>query len=228
MLEDQWRDPNAPRLDWKFIQQVVISLQDTKGCCICLEDTFEFPRVSACGHLFCLACILSYLKSDLGKGSGSCPICGEQIQYKELRLVYWYTEEEELSDKDVFFLFKRLKNCNLILPAELNEVPSFFTDLKESNYFPYMKYVFVEMEEVQRTYQQEILQIESKLKQPDASPIWSFAREIVVKAAKELFSLLPLTKKPFHERRICKNNRPIQDFYYFYVSRFILILNFKY
>lgn len=55
-------------------------------CCICMEN-FDRPVATACRpvpHVFCMDCIEGVL-GDADDSRGSCPLCRQQIRYKDLR-----------------------------------------------------------------------------------------------------------------------------------------------
>lgn len=55
-------------------------------CCICMEN-YDRPVATACNpipHVFCTDCIEGVL-GDADDSRGSCPLCRQQIRYKDLR-----------------------------------------------------------------------------------------------------------------------------------------------
>ena len=54
-------------------------------CTICL-DTAKEPVVTACGHLFCWACIFQWLKQP--RETLMCPVCKSGITQEELTPIY--------------------------------------------------------------------------------------------------------------------------------------------
>jgi hypothetical protein len=79
-------------------------LTDSKtvaGCPICLADEAEHPRITSCGHIFCLACIVLYFNSTVESFSSGvkwtkCPLCYNRVHIKELKpLLYLSNFESE-------------------------------------------------------------------------------------------------------------------------------------
>jgi len=77
---------------WNAVEYVVRAnaLDESHKCPICLgsidDTTLLFPRISKCGHIFCLFCVTRYLSA--GTGAQPCPICNVNISRNELRTVY--------------------------------------------------------------------------------------------------------------------------------------------
>ncbi|CAO3668472.1 unnamed protein product [Rhizopus stolonifer] len=79
---DQLNQPDIS-FDWDTIEQVFVYSNQVKTCCICLSWPTS-ARVTRCGHIFCLPCILRYLElCSIEK----CPMCCEAITKEETRLV---------------------------------------------------------------------------------------------------------------------------------------------
>ncbi|KAJ1929670.1 hypothetical protein IWQ60_000994 [Tieghemiomyces parasiticus] len=94
----QFMDPDVA-LNWGDIQQVLVSSHQPLTCPICLEPPVA-PRVTKCGHVYCMPCILRYLSpftaiaGDDAPGSGGarrswkkCPICWDPIYRRDLKCV---------------------------------------------------------------------------------------------------------------------------------------------
>lgn len=86
---------------WQDILQVIVprvsrvaadsSISDVEGlttCPICLSPPTA-PRMTKCGHVFCLPCILHYLSSSENKWA-RCPICFDSVNERQLKCVKWY------------------------------------------------------------------------------------------------------------------------------------------
>ncbi|KAI8366779.1 uncharacterized protein BYT42DRAFT_587850 [Radiomyces spectabilis] len=80
-------DPDA-NFDWDKIEQVLISAAETPSCPICLSPPTA-ARVTKCGHIFCLPCILHYLelRENPRKLWRKCPICWDAIYERDLKSV---------------------------------------------------------------------------------------------------------------------------------------------
>lgn len=77
---------------WNAVECVVrvSALDESQKCPICLgsidDATLLFPKISKCGHIFCLFCVTRYLNT--GTGVQPCPICNVNISKNELKTVY--------------------------------------------------------------------------------------------------------------------------------------------
>ncbi|KAH7914740.1 hypothetical protein BJ138DRAFT_999454 [Hygrophoropsis aurantiaca] len=58
-------------------------------CPICLSPPTA-PRMTKCGHVFCLPCILHYLSLSNNLKWARCPICFDSINERQLKSVKWY------------------------------------------------------------------------------------------------------------------------------------------
>ncbi|KAL0094756.1 hypothetical protein F4703DRAFT_1820463 [Phycomyces blakesleeanus] len=75
-------------LDWQSIEQVVIT-DTTPSCPICLSSPVTAARITKCGHVFCLPCVLHYFASreNTRKQWHKCPICWDAMYLKDLKNV---------------------------------------------------------------------------------------------------------------------------------------------
>lgn len=132
-------------LDWDHILQVVASTESQgTSCPICL-DTPTAPRMSKCGHIFCLPCLIRYMHSeeeqsrhnDKRSKSRSCPLCYDVINLSDIRPVRWYTGQENPAPREgqdvVLRLMRRAAGNTLALPrdgaeghAMKHEIPWYF------------------------------------------------------------------------------------------------------
>ena len=77
---------------WNTVEYVVRanSLEESHKCPICLgsidDATLLFPKISKCGHIFCLFCVTRFLST--GTGAQPCPICNINISKNELKTVH--------------------------------------------------------------------------------------------------------------------------------------------
>lgn len=64
---------------WEYVYAVVLRGQDPDvdfQCPICLESSPCAPRMTPCGHVFCMPCILRFLKTQKeGMQQRTCPMC---------------------------------------------------------------------------------------------------------------------------------------------------------
>ncbi|EAU92302.1 alkylbase DNA N-glycosylase [Coprinopsis cinerea okayama7 len=87
----QWQDilqiivPRASRLAGDTSYSDVTGLST---CPICLSPPTA-PRMTKCGHVFCLPCILHYLSTSDNKWA-RCPICFDSVNERQLKCVKWY------------------------------------------------------------------------------------------------------------------------------------------
>ncbi|KAI9028288.1 hypothetical protein CLU79DRAFT_559401 [Phycomyces nitens] len=75
-------------LDWQSIEQVVITAT-IPSCPICLSSPVTAARITKCGHIFCLPCVLHYfaLRENTRKQWHKCPICWDAMYLKDLKNV---------------------------------------------------------------------------------------------------------------------------------------------
>lgn len=77
--KSQLLDPSYPPEERDIIR-VLVNNGDYH-CPICLGDEFVAPRMTRCGHIFCLPCILSFFEfADPKLKSISCPLCSNVIK----------------------------------------------------------------------------------------------------------------------------------------------------
>ncbi|KAJ1675024.1 hypothetical protein EV182_002085 [Spiromyces aspiralis] len=79
-------DPDA-KVDWNDVEQVVMPSHGSITCPICL-CTPVAARLTTCGHVYCLACLLRYVWLSEPKTKWhKCPVCMESINSNEFRPV---------------------------------------------------------------------------------------------------------------------------------------------
>lgn len=74
-------------LDWGSVRRVELLCEQAPKCPICLEESLVVPKITRCGHLFCLPCVMRYfllLREYNGKQYQRCPICNEQVAPEDL------------------------------------------------------------------------------------------------------------------------------------------------
>ncbi|KAK4058381.1 hypothetical protein OIO90_000539 [Microbotryomycetes sp. JL221] len=62
-------------------------------CPICLSEPTA-PRMTKCGHVFCLPCMLHYLALADGTKWRKCPVCWDSVYAKDLKAVRWHNPVE--------------------------------------------------------------------------------------------------------------------------------------
>ncbi|KAJ1969775.1 hypothetical protein H4R35_006051 [Dimargaris xerosporica] len=96
----QFTDPDT-FVPWNQIEQVLIDSHQPPTCPICLEVPVA-PRVTKCGHIFCLPCVLRYLstvtavtaeaiRAETRRDWKKCPICWDSIYAKDLKSARMWT-----------------------------------------------------------------------------------------------------------------------------------------
>eukprot|EP00927_Polykrikos_kofoidii_P060569 TRINITY_DN55510_c0_g1_i1.p1 TRINITY_DN55510_c0_g1~~TRINITY_DN55510_c0_g1_i1.p1 ORF type:complete len:872 (+),score=167.95 TRINITY_DN55510_c0_g1_i1:202-2817(+) len=74
-------------LGWGNVRRVDLLCDEHPKCPICLEEDMLVPKITRCGHVFCLPCIMRYLttlQDYNGKGFQRCPVCNEPVTSDDL------------------------------------------------------------------------------------------------------------------------------------------------
>lgn len=104
--------------DWDTIEQVLISSNEVQACPICLSPPTA-ARVTKCGHVFCLPCILHYLelRENHKKLWRKCPICWDSIYEADIKSVK-ITAGHHIKEGDLIDLrlMQRAANSTLAFP----------------------------------------------------------------------------------------------------------------
>ncbi|CAN6601280.1 hypothetical protein TRVA0_001S10132 [Trichomonascus vanleenenianus] len=82
-LEEEDNESSRHAIDWDNVERVMVDhdVTDIDRCPICLETPPIAPRLTRCGHIFCIVCIFKYqlLYGEL------CPLCNNSLrQFKPL------------------------------------------------------------------------------------------------------------------------------------------------
>lgn len=102
-LEEGLYNPDV-LLPWEFVQCVVVDdspsplITHNRGaeqCPICLENA-RIPKMTQCGHRFCVSCLLQYLGDDTSK---KCPVCAVYVRRTELRTVMYSWPQTSFNDQ---------------------------------------------------------------------------------------------------------------------------------
>lgn len=101
----------SPNIGDSYFQKHMHILESTSICPICLDE-FIAPRITKCGHIFCLSCILRHLNTPPSKVHSKCPCCSVEIHTDQLRPVLFQTFQPPRQNQVMQFtrLF-RTKNC---------------------------------------------------------------------------------------------------------------------
>ncbi|KAK9447780.1 uncharacterized protein V1518DRAFT_396357 [Limtongia smithiae] len=140
-------DPNIV-VPWHLVLQVLVSkATQSSSCPICLNDKPVAARMARCGHVFCLACLMRMLESDMPSGAtvedeskpkkkrNTCPLCFENVSLSDARPVRWIDHDGDTSSspavgRDVVLrLVKRKAGSILALPRDGGEFPNSTTDI---------------------------------------------------------------------------------------------------
>ncbi|KAG5440433.1 hypothetical protein PCK2_000566, partial [Pneumocystis canis] len=136
----QMLDPDVP-IPWKNILQILASrLMQHKLCPICLEEDLIAPRITKCGHIFCLHCIICYFEHESNDKHikwRKCPICFDEICLMDLKSLRWHdntSPELPIEGKEILLrLFIRKQGYFSAFPYEnmsentnKNDIPWYF------------------------------------------------------------------------------------------------------
>lgn len=138
----QMLDPDVP-IPWENILQILVSrLTQHSSCAICLEEDLVASRMTKCGHIFCLPCIIRYFESKNEDDNRDfkwkrCPICFDAISIMDLKPLRWHdnvSPELPVEGKEILLrLFIRKQGNFFSLPLESmsksidrNEIPWYF------------------------------------------------------------------------------------------------------
>ncbi|KAF9537378.1 hypothetical protein EC957_008381 [Mortierella hygrophila] len=136
-------DADAP-VQWDDIEQVLIAVP--QSCPICLQPPVA-ARITKCGHVYCLSCVLRYLSlNESNKAWRKCPICWDAIYEKDLRSVRSALEDQQIYDqgeKEIAKLIASKQDVQLemrLIQRTLNSTVA----LPRSHTFPLAKDVLTE------------------------------------------------------------------------------------
>ena len=78
-------------------------------------DEMVCPRITKCGHIYCWACILSYLNYEKKREWKKCPLCADSIYPRDLKnVVIRQNQLYRVGHKIKFDLMVRSKSNNLV------------------------------------------------------------------------------------------------------------------
>eukprot|EP00916_Digyalum_oweni_P013594 GHVL01022332.1.p1 GENE.GHVL01022332.1~~GHVL01022332.1.p1 ORF type:complete len:233 (+),score=30.36 GHVL01022332.1:127-825(+) len=74
-------------IDWCLIERMEMLCSELMTCPICLEFDIVAGRITRCGHVFCLPCIIRYVENARNRQSRTCPLCLEAVSLNDLKPV---------------------------------------------------------------------------------------------------------------------------------------------
>lgn len=132
--KEQSTDPNVPVPQEKIVRVVVPRGQN---CPICLSEEPVAPQMVACGHIFCLSCLLNFFSVEDNvkdkaayahkKKLKECPLCGSIVRPNKVKPVL--AEEAHVRDipepgkETILKLMCKPHGSILPLPVELGTDP---------------------------------------------------------------------------------------------------------
>ena len=215
----QSEDPDV-HLEWEDVLQVLASEHtQSTSCPICLSTPVA-PRITKCGHIFCLPCLIRYMyasddaahipekKSKYKK----CPLCEDIIYVPESRPVRWVAgkDDDVLREGDdvVLRLMMRQPRSILALPRDIAEaidhsesVPWYFA----AEVFDYARIMKGSEEYMFEQYDKEIADVELQEKEDEVmfmeeTTRWSRKAVSVIQESKErvrgIGSAPPIPNRP--------------------------------
>lgn len=137
--KEQLLDPNVPISPDQTLRIVV---SHANACPICLAETPVAPRmITSCGHILCLACLISLLDNEIPlfkkkelaipEKYNDCPLCNSVIRLKDIKPVLIETIDErfevpKINDEVVLTLMKRPHDKVMALPRRMEEMYATF------------------------------------------------------------------------------------------------------
>ncbi|OMJ21365.1 putative RING finger protein [Smittium culicis] len=101
--------------DWDDVEQVIVPSNDSLSCPICLEK-LTAPRVTRCGHVYCLVCLLRLL-SESEQKIQKCPVCWVLVEESQVKRAYlWETidlpsSKESKSTLEMRLMLRKSGSC---------------------------------------------------------------------------------------------------------------------
>lgn len=101
-------------VDWDVVDYVLYPSPNQLKCSICLDIPIS-PRITSCGHIYCLPCIIhyfSYHKQEIA----SCPVCPQEyFTLEDVRpVLLWETTQYAKGSRVSFRLVHRMKISNIV------------------------------------------------------------------------------------------------------------------
>eukprot|EP01006_Ploeotia_vitrea_P003444 TRINITY_DN112623_c0_g1_i1.p1 TRINITY_DN112623_c0_g1~~TRINITY_DN112623_c0_g1_i1.p1 ORF type:complete len:685 (+),score=74.25 TRINITY_DN112623_c0_g1_i1:27-2081(+) len=158
-------------VDWSAIHQVTFNTTfDEYQCPICLSYPAA-ARITKCGHMFCLGCVLQYIEANGGGSTTTCPMCSQFLHANQLRLaVPNFFEPVRLGDIASFVLVRRPKGSivSWIASSTLVEnLPNIAEMHQQSAH--YSRYSSCTYEDIIETSKRDAAEIRDRLATTDPS-----------------------------------------------------------
>jgi len=114
-------------VDWQSVCRVDLLCEEHPKCPICLDEDMVVPKVTRCGHIFCLPCIMRYFISIQDQnGKQRCPVCIESTSPEELTSVrFQMTRTLREGSSLSFLLAYRQAQSTIVRPAYIDEEETF-------------------------------------------------------------------------------------------------------
>mmetsp|Transcript_18213 Transcript_18213/g.42389 ORF Transcript_18213/g.42389 Transcript_18213/m.42389 type:complete len:750 (-) Transcript_18213:50-2299(-) len=110
-------------VDWPSVCRVDLLCDEHPKCPICLDEDMVVPKVTRCGHIFCLPCIMRYFTClQDHNGKQRCPVCIESTSPEELTSVRFQMTRPLHEGSPLSFLLVQRQAQSTIIQTMLTEV----------------------------------------------------------------------------------------------------------
>ncbi|XP_046622265.1 RING finger protein 10 isoform X1 [Neodiprion virginianus] len=156
-------DPDT-LVQWNLIEQIRVHSSEILSCPICLCVPVA-GKMTRCGHVYCLACILHYLAiSD----KPLCPICGKYIDKSDLKSFVQITQKVwNVDDTVTLRLMRRERGSLLAIPVgdsfQAASPTTFFTLLQDDPNIIYSKLLLADFNKIIDIIECERVQLQLEL-----------------------------------------------------------------
>mmetsp|Transcript_35252 Transcript_35252/g.64459 ORF Transcript_35252/g.64459 Transcript_35252/m.64459 type:complete len:767 (+) Transcript_35252:352-2652(+) len=121
-------------VDWPSVCRVDLLCDEHPRCPICLDEDMVVPKVTRCGHIFCLPCIMRYficLQDNNGKQR--CPVCIESTSPEELTSVRFQMTRTLREGAPLSFLLVQRQVHSTIVRTMVTDVEDEMDDTAEED-----------------------------------------------------------------------------------------------